>query len=265
MSNKVYFISGGGTGGHIYPAITVAEELLNQSDTDRIFYIGNPENLEYEIVKRYPQIEFLAVRVKGMPRKISFSFIKWVVKFLIAYIKSIGYIKRYKPDAIFTTGGYVSAPIVFAAITLKHRYMIHDCDSEPGLVSKAVAPFADIVSIAFENSKKILKSKRILCNGNPVREVFLKVTKKEAREKLNIPPDRKVIFAMGGSQGAKTINDSMVKIIKVLSVDLKNYVILQTGKKNYEEVITQLENIYPDYKDNENIKIKANLRLTLTI
>ncbi len=256
MSNKKYFISGGGTGGHIYPAFTIADKLLKEDDTEKIYYIGNPTNLEYEIAKNYSDIEFLPVNVSGMPRKLTLSFFKWGFNLFISYIKALKYIKKYKPDAIFTTGGYVSAPIVLAAITLKHPYMIHDCDSVPGLVSKIAAPKASIVSVAFENSKNILKSKNIIFNGNPVRDVFYTVTKKEAREKLNISPDKKVIFAMGGSQGAKTINTAMIELLKPLTEDMNNYVILQTGKKNYDDVIGALNNIYTEYKNNPNLMVK---------
>ena len=190
-----------------------------------------------------------------MPRKLSPELIKWLIQFFFAFLKARKYIKEYKPDAIFTTGGYVSAPIVTAAINLKKPYMIHDCDSVPGLVSKMAAPNAKIVSVAFENSKKVLKSNNIIFNGNPVREAFFTVTKEEAKKKLNIPLDKKVIFAMGGSQGAKTINSAMVDIIKTLSEDMNAYVILQTGKKKYNDTVIDLETKYPEFKNNNNLMI----------
>lgn len=259
MSNnnkKTYFISGGGTGGHIYPAFTVVEKLLKEEDTEQIYYIGNPKNLEYEIVQKYPQIKFLPVDVSGMPRKLSLQMPKWAIQFFFAYLKAVSYLKKYKPDAIFTTGGYVSAPIVTAAITMKKPYMIHDCDSVPGLVSKLAAPKAQIVSVAFESSKKILKSNNIIFNGNPVREAFFTLTKEEARERLEIPQDKKVIFAMGGSQGAKTINTAMISLLKKLSEEMGYFVILQTGKKNYEEVVSELERTYAEYNQNKNLIVK---------
>ena len=256
MSNKKYFISGGGTGGHIYPAFTVVEKLLKEEDTEKIYFVGNPDNLEYDIAKNYSNVEFLPVKVSGMPRKLSLAMPKWAFQFFFAYLKARSYIKKYNPDAIFTTGGYVSAPIVTAAISMNRPYMIHDCDSVPGLVSKIAAPKASIVSVAFENSKKILKSKNIICNGNPVREAFFTVTKQEARKRLNIPQDKKVIFAMGGSQGAKTINTAMIKILKTLSEDMGMYVILQTGKKKFDEVVIDLETTYPEFKNNSNLMIR---------
>ncbi len=254
--SKVYFISGGGTGGHIYPAFTIAEKLLKEKDTDKIYFIGNPENQEFEMAKKYPQIEFLPVNVTGMPRKLSFKFPKWAFQFIFSYFKALSYIKKYNPDSIFTTGGYVSAPIVFAAITLKKPYMIHDCDSVPGIVSKLAAPKAQIVSIAFKNAENILKSDNIIFNGNPVRDIFYSVAKVTAKEKLQIPENKKVIFAMGGSQGAKTINKTMINLIKPLTEDLNTYVILQTGRKNYNDAVLELERIYPDFVRSHNIMIR---------
>lgn len=255
-NNKVYFISGGGTGGHIYPAFTVVEKLLKDEDTEKIYFIGNPNNLEFEIAKNYPQVEFLPVDVSGMPRKLNFALLKWCIQLLKAHGKACSYIKKYKPDAIFTTGGYVSAPIVLAAISKNKPYMIHDCDSIPGLVSKMAAPKAKIVSVAFENSKKLLKSNNIVFNGNPVRDAFFNVSKEEARSKLNIPEDKTVIFAMGGSQGAKTINTAMVRLLKTLVEEFNAFVIMQTGKKNIDEVTIELEEIYSDFKNNPNIIVK---------
>ena len=255
-NNKVYFISGGGTGGHIYPAFTVVEKLLKEDDTEKIYFIGNPNNLEFEIAKNYPQVEFLPVDVSGMPRKLNFALLKWCFQLLKAYLKACSYVNKYKPNAIFTTGGYVSAPIVLAAISKNKPYMIHDCDSIPGLVSKMAAPKAKVVSVAFENSRTLLKSNNIIFNGNPVREAFFTVTKKDARSKLNIPEDKTVIFAMGGSQGAKTINTAMARLLKTLVEEFNAFVIMQTGKKNIDEVTIELEEIYPEFKNNSNIMVR---------
>ena len=255
-NKKVYFISGGGTGGHIYPAFTVVEKLLKEEDTEKIYFIGNPKNLEYDIAQKYDNVTFLPVSVTGMPRKLSFSFIKWGINLVISYFKALSYIKKYKPDCAFTTGGYVSAPVVLASITKNLPYMIHDCDSVPGLVSKMAAPKAKVVSVAFECSKNILKSKNIIFNGNPVREAFFTVTKDDARQKLSIDNEKTVIFAMGGSQGAKTINNAMIDILETLSKNENNFIILQTGKNKMEEVMARLEEIYPEYKNKPNVMVR---------
>ncbi|MDD3238457.1 MAG: undecaprenyldiphospho-muramoylpentapeptide beta-N-acetylglucosaminyltransferase [Candidatus Gastranaerophilales bacterium] len=254
-NKKVYFISGGGTGGHIYPAVSIAETLLQQEDTGKIYYIGNPDNLEKNIVKQNPELEFLPVKVSGMPRKCSFKFLKWFWDLKIATLKAVFYIKKYKPSAVFTTGGYVSAPAAIAAILTKTPFMIHDCDAQPGLVSKLVAPYADKVSVAFEGSKKLLKSDKIEVNGNPIRSSFCNLSKTEARAKLSLR-NKVTILAMGGSQGARTINNAVIEMAQAVTEELDVQLIIQTGKKNFDDVIKRFEEYFPNYYMNTNLVIR---------
>ena len=252
---KIYFISGGGTGGHIYPAVSVLQELLQREDTGKIYYIGNPKNMEFDIIKQFEGVEFLPVNVSGMPRKVSFDFVKWLFKLEVSLWKALFYIKKYKPDVIFTTGGYVSAPVAFMGAFLKVPLMIHDCDAVPGLVSKTVAPFADRVSVAFENSKNFLKSDNIIFTGNPVRREFLEVTKEEAREKLGLR-NKMTILITGGSQGAQTLNKASVSAAQELVERYDIQLVIQTGKKNYDEYIKNISEYFPNYKMNSNLVIR---------
>lgn len=264
MSDKegkyTYFITGGGTGGHIYPAVAVADGLYSDEDTKDLFYIGNPDNLEYEIVKQ-KGYKFLPVNVHGMPRKFGVPLIKWVFQLACAFFKCCGYIRKYKPDAVFGTGGYVSAPILMACMAFKRGggkqtpYMIHDCDAQPGLVSRKFAPEAKAVSLAFECAKKCVKNDNCFINGNPIRPKFKTLTKFEARQALGLG-HKITLCVMGGSQGARTINDAAVENLKTLSQKYDMQIIFQTGKKNFERVIEQLIKIYPDYEQDKNIIVK---------
>ena len=251
--NKVYFITGGGTGGHIYPAIAIADALLKE-DNVKIFYVGNPNNLEATIVanKNYT---FLPIISSGMPRKLSFKFFKWTFQIFSAWLKCCYYILKYKPNLIFGTGGYVSAPALFAAITTKTPFMLHDCDANPGLVTRKLAPFAKKVSVAFEIAKTKLNNNNIYINGNPIRNEFKILNKESARNNLNLE-NKLTICIMGGSQGAKSINNTTIKALKDLLANNDIQIIFQTGKKNYDECLNMLENVYPEYKSNKNLIIK---------
>ncbi len=169
---KKYFITGGGTGGHIYPAVAVADTLLKLEDTDKIYYVGNPNNLEASIVKD-KNFKFLPVNSSGMPRKISFALLKWGFKMLFASIKCCFYILQYKPDKIFGTGGYVSAPVLFAGMVMRVPYVMHDCDAQPGLVTRTFKTFAQSVSVAFDSAKSILEAgkpnNKFIVNVNQIR------------------------------------------------------------------------------------------------
>ena len=245
-----FFITGGGTGGHIYPAIAVAESLKD----DEIYYIGNPKNLEFDIVAQ-KGYKFLGVNVHGMPRKIGFDLVKWMFQLGFAVLKSCYYIKKYKPDAIFGTGGYVSAPSLIAAGLLNVPYMMHDCDAQPGLVTRKLSGKAKCVSVAFECACKYIKNENCHINGNPIREKFKTLTKSDARKNMQLE-DKLTLCIMGGSQGARSINNAAVEVLKSLSKDFDLQIIFQTGKKNYDRVIEQLIMIYPEYEADKNLIIK---------
>lgn len=245
-----FFITGGGTGGHIYPAIAVAESLKD----DKIYYIGNPKNLEFDIVAQ-KGYKFLGVNVHGMPRKIGFDLVKWMFQLGFAVLKSCYYIKKYKPDAIFGTGGYVSAPSLIAAGLLNVPYMMHDCDAQPGLVTRKLSGKAKCVSVAFECACKYIKNENCHINGNPIREKFKTLTKSDARKNMQLE-DKLTLCIMGGSQGARSINNAAVEVLKSLSKDFDLQIIFQTGKKNYDRVIEQLIMIYPEYEADKNLIIK---------
>ena len=251
VSKKVFFVTGGGTGGHIYPAIAVADAL---SEENKVYYVGNKRNMEYRLAteKGY---KFLHVGISGMPRKLNPKFFYWGLRLVRAILFSIKYIKKYKPSAVFATGGYVSAPMIFACIITKTPYMMHDCDAMPGLVTRKLCKKAKYVSLAFDKAKKYIPNRKTIIAGNPIRKEFSTLSKEEARSNLNLA-NKTTLTIMGGSQGAKSINNTTVEIIRELSLELDLQVIFQTGKKNFDEIIEKLTLVYPNWKDDTNIIIK---------
>ena len=245
-----FFITGGGTGGHIYPAIAVAENLKG----DEIYYIGNPKNLEFDIVSQ-KEYHFLGINIHGMPRKICFDLLKWIIQLSIAVLKCCYYIKKYKPDAVFGTGGYVSAPALMACRILNVPYMMHDCDAQPGLVTRKLSKDAKCVSVAFECACNSISNDNCKVNGNPIRSAFKDLSKEDARKSLGLK-DKLTLCIMGGSQGARSINNAAVETLRSFSKDYDLQIIFQTGKKNYERVLEQLIRIYPEYEIDSNIIIR---------
>ncbi len=246
---KIYFITGGGTGGHIYPAVAVIEELKNQGvDNDNIFYLGNKKNLEYEITSKNGY-NFLNYSAKGMPRKLSIEFLSWMFGLFAASIKAFMYVLKYKPSVVFATGGYVCAPILFCALFLKIPYVLHDCDIHPGIVTRFFAPMAKSVSLAFSDAQKRIKSKNVLINGNPIRKEFKTISKKQAREELSLK-DAFTILIMGGSLGARTINNSSFKILREFANKEGYEILWQTGKKNFDDVTKKILEEFEELPDN---------------
>lgn len=251
QGKKIYFVTGGGTGGHIYPAISVAKTLRAQSDTEKVYYVGNPRNLEARIAKD-EGFDFLPVEITSMPRKLNLDFLKWGLKLDGATWKALYYVFKYKPNAIFGTGGYVSAPAILAALITKTPYMIHDSDAHPGIVSRYVSGGAACVSVAFEEAKKFIKNSNIKVFGNPIKSEFFTTTKQQARKQLKLGKEP-VLLVMGGSQGAMNINHTLISCMQYFVERLKISVILQTGAKNYDAVIEMLEKTYPKYKECERV------------
>lgn len=250
--NSIYFVTGGGTGGHIYPAMAVADALAE--DGAKVYYVGNKRNMEFELASK-KGYKFLHVSVSGMPRKLNPKFFLWGVKLVKAIIRSVRYIKKYKPNAVFATGGYVSAPMIFACIITKTPYMMHDCDAMPGLVTRRLSKRAKYVSLAFENAKRFIPNKHAIVTGNPIREEFGTLTKAEARSKMGLA-NRLTLCIMGGSQGAKSINNTTIELIKEFSQEMNLQVIFQTGKKNFESVAERIRMIYPAYEQDKNLIVR---------
>lgn len=234
MSKKKIFITGGGTGGHIYPAIAIYDELLKYFDKEDIFYVGNKKNLEKRVTEQQG-INFLSVSVSGMPRKFTLGFISWAFKLLVSFFVALYYVLKYRPAFIVGTGGYVAFPVLAAGVLLRVPCYIHDSDAYPGIVSRAIAPFAKCVFLAFEEARTRLKASKIIVNGNPLREFNCGGAKIEALEKFGFSPDKKTLFVMGGSQGAKTINKAILEVSKELTEKYNLQIIHQSGAKNYDE------------------------------
>lgn len=248
---NVYFVTGGGTGGHIYPAMAVADAL---SEDAKVYYVGNKRNMELELATK-KGYKFLHVGVSGMPRKLNPKFFYWGIRLVRAILYSIQYIKKYKPKAVFATGGYVSAPMIFACIITKTPYMMHDCDAMPGLVTRRLCKNAKYVSLAFKKAKKYIQNRHSIVTGNPIRPEFATMTREEACANLELA-NKKTLAVIGGSQGAKSINNTVVEILKEFVQDEGLQVIFQTGKKNYDEVIEKLKLIYPAWEQNKNLIVR---------
>ena len=256
--NLKIVISGGGTGGHIYPAIAVGRELLNNEKVKKIYYVGNPRNLEKSITEK-ENFEFLPVIVSGMPKTKNFAIfalLKWFFQLIVAVCVCFKYFIKIKPDCVLGTGGYVSGPALICAKFLNIPFVLHDSDAIPGIVTRKMAPFAQMVNTSFDEAKKYIKSKKITCYGNPLRSDFNSLNKTECLQKLNLNPQKFTILVMGGSQGAKSINtaiaDSALELIE--KYDLQ--IIHQTGLKNYE---SYMDSIKSDLRNNPNYLPKAYL------
>ncbi|MBR6720023.1 MAG: undecaprenyldiphospho-muramoylpentapeptide beta-N-acetylglucosaminyltransferase [Clostridia bacterium] len=232
-------VSGGGTGGHINPAIAIAKYIKEVEPESEILYVGTEHGLEKKLVPAQ-NIDIAYIDVYGFKRKLSPKNIYVAFKALKGIADSEKIIKKFKPDAVIGTGGYVCGPLLQAAVKMKIPTLIHEQNVIPGLTVKMLADKVDVVATSFDTTKNYLKKhKKIVLAGNPVRADLLKVTRFEARIKFNLDEKPTVLF-MGGSLGAKSINDALAEIVSREMAEDYN-IIASTGERNYEAVMSEIK------------------------
>lgn len=242
---KILF-AGGGTAGHINPALAVADFIKTKHPDAEIYYIGTPDKLEAKLVpeKGY---EFYPVKVMGFSRKLSLKGMahnfKAVKLAVTSNKKAKKLLKEIKPDLVVGTGGYVSGPVLKAAQQLKIKTAIHEQNAFPGVTTKMLAPKADRVMLAMPEAEKYLKlNKKPIITGNPIRRELLNMDKATARKILKLD-DKPLILSFGGSLGAKHLNEAVCQLIKWHNPSKNYHHIHATGKVGYKEMIKNLEGV----------------------
>ncbi len=242
---KILF-AGGGTAGHINPALAVAGYIKEKHPDAEISYIGTASKLEAKLVpeKGY---DFHTIDVAGFSRSLSpkglINNVSAVKKVLSASARCKKLLKQLNPDVVIGTGGYVSGPVLKTAQKMGFKTGIHEQNAFPGVTTKMLAGNADAVMLAMPEAKKYLKLKREpVITGNPIRQELLNITRQEARQKLNLD-NRPLILSFGGSLGAERVNEAVAELIKWHNGTGEYYHIHATGKAGFEDMKNRLEEI----------------------
>jgi UDP-N-acetylglucosamine--N-acetylmuramyl-(pentapeptide) pyrophosphoryl-undecaprenol N-acetylglucosamine transferase len=227
--------TGGGTGGHIFPAIAVADELKKSYEEVKILFVGAKGRIEEKIVPAN-NYELKTISIEGFNRRNLIGNLKLPSKILKALKNCKEILKDFKPDAVVGTGGFASAPMVYSAIKMKIPTMIQEGNSYPGKVTKFLAGKSKIVIVSFDETKDYLRRKdNVYKISYPVRNSLSKTDKIGALNSLGLNNGNRTLFAFGGSQGAKGINDALKNKIKALYDENIN-LIWQTGKNSFSEI-----------------------------
>ncbi|MCI0448713.1 MAG: undecaprenyldiphospho-muramoylpentapeptide beta-N-acetylglucosaminyltransferase [Chlorobi bacterium] len=240
MINKIVFATGG-TGGHIYPAIAVADEMKKINENIEIKFIGAKGRIEEKIV---PQngYELETIDISGFKRSLSYKNILTGIKTIKALGLSKQILKDFNPDVVFGTGGFVSGPVLKSARRLKIPIVVQEGNFYPGVTVKLLSPVADKVILNFKGSKKFLKRQdNIEVISYPVRENLKRYDKSEALRYFGLDSNKKTLFVFGGSQGAKSINSAIVKCFKNF-VSAGVQIIWQTGESDFESISNEVSN-----------------------
>ena len=227
-------LSGGGTGGHVFPAIALAKKCLDENG--EVFYLGGEKSLEEKITGK-EDISFYSLPVKPLPRKINFELFSSGFSNFKAVLKARKILKEIEPDIVVGTGGYVSGATILAARLLDIKTLIHEQNSIPGLTNKISAKFVDKIAVSYEQTERYFNKKdKVILTGNPVRKEILTTCSKGAMEKFSFPENNNVLLIMGGSQGAASINELMLEIYDdLIEVDNLNIIHI-TGEKDYKNI-----------------------------
>ncbi|MCX6761348.1 MAG: undecaprenyldiphospho-muramoylpentapeptide beta-N-acetylglucosaminyltransferase [Candidatus Moranbacteria bacterium] len=226
-------LTGGGTGGHLTPLVAVAKKIQEKVPDVEFYFIGPKGKLEDEIMGR-ENIPIRNIMTGKLRRYFSFQNILDFFRIPIGVLKSLWLLLILMPDAIFSKGGSASFPVVVAGWLYRIPILIHESDSNPGLANSMLGKLSTRVAVAYSEAEKYFPAAQVVLTGNPLREDINKGSAENARKLLGFTESRKIIFVWGGSQGAKSIND---KILRILPQLLHKYqVVHQTGENNFEEV-----------------------------
>lgn len=234
-------LTGGGTGGHIYPALSVAECLSG----DEILYIGTAEGPEASLV---PQagVEFRTVASRKLSRKPTPGTLAALAVSAWGVLQAVRLLRSWKPDVILGTGGYASAGIMFGAALLRIPSMVHEANVVPGRVNRLLARFCTKVGITYAASEQYFPPGKTVLTGLPVRPALLRADAEKARAQYGLRPDLPTLLVSGGSGGAQTLNRAVVEALAELA-DAGVQVVHQTGKGHLESVVLQALRARPDF------------------
>lgn len=235
MTNYKFILSGGGTGGHIYPAIAIANELKIQFPDAEFLFVGAQDKME---MQKVPQAgyEIKGLWIAGLQRKLTLQNLMFPLKLATSLLESRRIIKQFKPNVVIGTGGFASGPLLQAAGGAGIPTVIQEQNSFPGITNKLLSKKANAICVAYENLERFFPKEKIVLTGNPVRQDLIDIDSKreEAITFYGLDPNKKTLLVLGGSLGARRINQLIEKELQnMLSQDVQ--VIWQCGKLYFED------------------------------
>lgn len=242
-------ISGGGTGGHIFPAVSIANALKERDSSIEILFVGAEGKMEMEKVPA-AGYDIVGLPVAGFQRRLTLKNITFFFKLAASMLKARKVVKQFNPDVVVGVGGYASGPVLRVATNNNIPTIIQEQNSFPGVTNKILSKKVSKICVAYPGMEHFFPFAKIVLTGNPIRQnLLIKPSRVEAAKYFGLNPDKKVVFVTGGSLGARTINDGIsAGYEKMLKEDIQ--VIWQTGKYYYDQIKNSV-------KEQNNIKIMA--------
>ncbi|VAV83323.1 UDP-N-acetylglucosamine--N-acetylmuramyl-(pentapeptide) pyrophosphoryl-undecaprenol N-acetylglucosamine transferase [hydrothermal vent metagenome] len=249
MSNYKIILSGGGTGGHIYPAISIANELKSRFPDAEFLFVGAKDKMEMEKV---PQAGYTieGLWISGIQRKLTAKNLSFPFKLISSLFKSRKILKQFKPDVAIGTGGFASGPLLQMAALKGIPSLIQEQNSYPGITNKILGKKVDRICVAYDDLERFFPSKKMIKTGNPVRQDLLSIENKtiEAKDFFHLKHSKITVLVLGGSLGSKRINELIEEKLEFFQTQ-NVQVIWQCGKLYY--------NSYKQYSDLEYVQVHA--------
>lgn len=247
MKQYKFILSGGGTGGHIYPAVAIANELKSRFPDCKILFVGAQDKME---MQKVPQAgyDIKGLWIAGIQRKLTLQNAMFPLKLASSLLKSFQILKQFKPDVVIGTGGFASGAVLKVASILGIPTVIQEQNSYPGITNKLLSKKANTICVAYENLERFFPKDKMMLTGNPVRQDLISVSEKksEAIDYFKLDSNKKTLLILGGSLGSRRINQLMAKELDwLLSQNVQ--IIWQCGKLYFED--------YMHFSNKENVQV----------
>ena len=247
-------VSGGGTGGHIYPALTIIRAIQQREPSARILYVGTPHGLEADIVPR-EGIDFIPIDLAGFQRKISLENISRAWRALLAVSRARGIVHGFQPNVAIGTGGYVAGPILLAASLAGVPTLVQEQNVFAGVTNRILAKFATAIAVGMEDAKNLFPKEKTYVTGNPIRPEVLTATREDGARAFGFDPAKKTVLVSGGSRGARSINRAMVEVIAHAAEQSEVQYLHVTGADEHGDTLARIRNAGVRLEEHPHLRV----------
>ena len=251
-------VSGGGTGGHIYPAITLIRAIQAKAPEAQFLYVGTEHGLEADIVPK-EGIPFETVELQGFERHITLSNLKRAGKAMAGVAKAARIVKRFRPDAAIGTGGFVCGPILLAASLMGVPSLIQEQNVVPGITNRILSKFVTRIAVGTEAAARRFPRSKAVYTAKPIRHEVLTASREEALRTFGFDGEKPVVLVSGGSRGARAINRAMVDVLREAKDRPEVQFLHVTGKLEYEDVMKRLQDAGVELSSCPHLRVEPYL------
>ena len=251
-------VSGGGTGGHIYPAVTLIRAIQEKEPTASFLYVGTRYGLEADIVPK-EGIPFREVNLRGFKRSLSLANLGRAAAAFVGVVKAADIVRGFRPDAAIGTGGYVCGPTLLAASLMGVPTLVQEQNVVPGITNRLLAKVVTRVAVGTPKAAAHFPKDKVVFTGNPIRRAVMSASREAALAAFHFDPAKKTVLVSGGSQGAKTINRAMIGVIAHYAAHPEVQILHVTGRGDHEDTLREIRAAGVDLGAAENIAVRSYL------